>query len=308
MTAAVPTAAPDDLAEAVRRELVGSSFDCADDVAVVDGERLVGLVGVEAVLAAVDGTAVRELMDDDPPVVGPGSEAEAVAWEMVRRGETSVAVADPDGRFLGLIAPHAVLAGLLAAHDEDVARMGGYLSRARQARQAAEEPVARRLWHRLPWLVVGLVGAMLSATFVGAFEEDLASNVLLAIFMPAVVYIADAVGTQTEAVLIRGLAAGVDLRAVARREAITGIGLGLLLASAFLPFAWLGWGDADVATAVAVAILAACTIATSVAMVLPWLLLRRGSDPAFGSGPLATVVQDLLSLLTYFLVASALVP
>ena len=67
------------------------------------------------------------------------------------------------------------------------------------------------------------------------------------------------------------------------------------------------WGDGEVAIAVALALFAACAMATVVAMALPWLLSRSGRDPAFGSGPLATVVQDLLSILTYFLVASVVV-
>jgi magnesium transporter len=62
-----------------------------------------------------------------------------------------------------------------------------------------------------------------------------------------------------------------------------------------------------VAVAVARALFAACGVATVVAMSLPWALARMGHDPAFGSGPLATVVQDLLSLVIYFLVAMALV-
>jgi hypothetical protein len=47
---------------------------------------------------------------------------------------------------------------------------------------------------------------------------------------------------------------------------------------------------------VALSLLAACSIAPLIAMALPWLLHRLGRDPAFGSGPLATVVQDLLSV------------
>ena len=303
----VPRAGPGDRAGDVRSSLVGERFDCADDIAVLDGERIVGLLPIERLLAAPADAQVGGIMDPDPPVVAPGRDQEAVAWEMVRRGESSVAVEDGAGRFVGLVPPHRMIGVLLAEHDEDVARLAGYLSRAGQARQAAEEPLLRRLWHRLPWLAIGLAGAMLSAIFVGAFEADLEENVLLAIFIPAVVYMADAVGTQTEAVLIRGMAAGVDLRVVVLREAGTGAVLGLLLAAAFLPFAWLVWGDGQVAIAVALALFAACAMATVVAMALPWLLSRSGRDPAFGSGPLATVVQDLLSILTYFLVASVVV-
>jgi magnesium transporter len=127
------------------------------------------------------------------------------------------------------------------------------------------------------------------------------------LFVPAVVYMADAVGTQTEALIIRGISAGVQVREVARREVVTGAVIGLLLAGAFLPFVSLVWGDAEVALAVSVALFVACCVAGLVALLLPWLLVRLGRDPAFGSGPLATVVQDLLSILTYFLVASLIV-
>jgi magnesium transporter len=304
---AVPRARAAETAGAVRAALVGEAFDCADEVAVVEAGRLVGLVPIARLLSAPPDVVIHEIMDRDPPIVSPGSDQEQVAWKMVLRGESAVAVVDAAGRFTGLIPSHRLVGALLGEHDEDVARLGGYLSRANRARLAAEEPLARRLWHRLPWLVVGLAGAMLSAVFVGAFERDLQTHVLLAVFMPAVVYLADAVGTQTETLLIRGLAAGVDMRVVARREAATGVILGGALAAVFVPFVWVVWDEGQIALAVSLALLAACSIATIVAMLLPWALQRAGQDPAYGSGPLATVAQDLLSILTYFGVASLLV-
>jgi magnesium transporter len=53
--------------------------------------------------------------------------------------------------------------------------------------------------------------------------------------------------------------------------------------------------------------LAASSTATLVAMALPWLFSRLSRDPAFGSGPLATVIQDLASILIYFAIAARLV-
>jgi magnesium transporter len=92
-----------------------------------------------------------------------------------------------------------------------------------------------------------------------------------------------------------------------RRELITGLAVGAVIAAAFLPVGMAFWADGDVVVAVALALFAACSTATLVAMALPWLFDRLGADPAFGSGPLATVVQDLLSLLIYFGVATVLV-
>ncbi len=196
---------------------------------------------------------------------------------------------------------------LLAEHDEDLARLGGYLGSTTTARHATEESVVVRLGHRLPWLILGLAGAIAAAGLVGAFEARLQRDVLIALFVPGVVYMADAVGTQTEAIVIRGLSVGVPIGRVVRREAITGLMIGIVLASLLLPFGVLLWGRTDVAVAVGISLLAACATATLVAMALPWSLDRLGRDPAFGSGPLATVVQDLLSLLIYLLVASWIV-
>jgi magnesium transporter len=302
-TTRVPLSRPDQTAGEIRAALAGETFDCVDDIAVLEGGRLVGIVPMETLLAAPPDAEMARIMDSDPPAVEAGTDAEDVVWSMVGKGESSVAVVNGDGQFAGLVPPHRMLAVLLEAHDEDVARLGGYLASTSDARQAAEERVAQRLWHRLPWLLVGLLGAMASAVIVGAFEHQLEQQVLLAIFIPAVVYMADAVGTQTEAVLIRGLSVGVDVGRVARRELASGAAIGLTISLAFFPFALGVWGDGAVALAVALALFASCSIATLVAMLLPLLFHRLDRDPAFGSGPLATVLQDLLSIVVYFAVA-----
>ena len=302
-TAEVPTAAPTQTIGAVRDQIAGESFESAVHLAVLDQGKLVGIVSIEALLAADREQPIEAVMDADPPVVAPGVDQEVVAWIMCNRGEASLGVVDSEGGFQGLIPPDRMLSVLLAEHDEDLARIGGFLSGSGQARRAAEESVRRRLYHRLPWLLLGLIGAMASAVVVGAFEEQLETAVLLAFFLPAVVYMADAVGTQTEAVLIRGLSVGVTVRAVAARELVTGAITGVLIGAAFLPFVLIGWGDEGVAAAVALALFACCSIATAVAMALPWLFQRLGADPAFGSGPLATVLQDLLSIAVYLAIA-----
>ena len=175
-----------------------------------------------------------------------------------------------------------------------------------EARDAVTATVASRLAHRLPWLVLGLLGAMLCAGLVSSFEEALRENVLLAFFVPAVVYMADAVGTQVETVVIRGIALGVPLRTVAVRELVSGGVVGCVLAAVFFAFALAVWGDAQIATVVAVSLLMSASIATAIAMTLPYMFAARGLDPAFGSGPIATVIQDLLSIAVYFAAATAL--
>ncbi len=97
------------------------------------------------------------------------------------------------------------------------------------------------------------------------------------------------------------------MRAVFARELLTGLVIGALLGAAFFAFALAIWREADVAAAVGVSLAISCSIASVVAMALPHGLARLGRDPAFGSGPLATVIQDLLSIVAYFAVALLLV-
>lgn len=295
----VPSASAGDLVSTVRRSLEGRRFETVAAVAVLYDSRLEGVVRLAELMAAPADALVRDVMDAAPAVVGPGVDQEVAAWHAVQRNEAVLAVVDERDRFIGFVPPERMLTVLLSEHEEDMARLGGFMHAAASARQASREPVLARLWHRLPWLVVGLAGALAAAFIVGSFEERLQANVALAFFIPGIVYMADAVGTQTETLVIRGLSVGVRIRDVVKREIVTGLLVGLAIAATFLPVALWQW-DYDVALAAALALLGACSMATLVAMVLPWLLNKLGKDPAFGSGPLATVVQDLSSILIYF--------
>lgn len=119
--------------------------------------------------------------------------------------------------------------------------------------------------------------------------------------MPGLVYLADAIGTQSEAVAVRGLSlTNVGLARLLGGELRSGLLIGLVLALLAFPMVWAGFGELRLAGAVALSLAGASAVASVLGLLLPWLLGRLGSDPAYGSGPLATIVQDVLSLLIYF--------
>jgi magnesium transporter len=104
-------------------------------------------------------------------------------------------------------------------------------------------------------------------------------------------------------VVVRGLSVGVRLTAMLRGELLTGLGIGVALALVAFPLVLVRFGDAGLASVVATSLFAACGTASAAAMALPWAIDRLGADPAFGSGPLATVIQDLLSIAIFFGIA-----
>jgi magnesium transporter len=128
--------------------------------------------------------------------------------------------------FRGLVPHERLLAVLLSTHDRDLSRLGGFLHSTASARHAMEEPLAARLC---------LLGSSGAALLVRGFEGDLPADVRLASFIPGTVYMADAIGTQTEALVIRGLSVGVEIRRVARLGVATGPFVGLVIAVLAFP-------------------------------------------------------------------------
>jgi magnesium transporter len=297
-------------AGAVRTRLTGVRYADASHVFVLDEDRrLVGVAEIGDVMAADAARPVGELASPtNAHVVTASTDREEAASAAIRAGVSVLGVCGADGRFVGAVPASALISILRDEHLEDLHHMAGILGKSEAAKAALLAPPHRRAAYRLPWLLVGMAGSALATLMMTRFEAALASHIAVAFFIPAIVYLADAVGTQSEAVAVRGLSlSGGDLSTLLAGELGTGILIGMTLGLLAYPVIWLTFGSAALAATVAVALFVASSLATSIGLLLPWIFARLGYDPALGSGPLATVVQDVLSLLIYFLVASALV-
>jgi magnesium transporter len=247
-------------------------------------------------------------MHKNPPFVHADVDQERVASIALHHAHNAVAVVDHHHILLGTVPPDALLHILRREHVEDLHRLAGIGRETEGAREALESPPLRRVRHRLPWLIVGLIGTFMTAALVSSFEGELARNVAIAFFVPGLVYLADAIGTQSEAVAVRGLSLShASLRHLVAGELRTGIIIGVILGLLTYPIVWYFFADMNLAAAVALSLVIASTLASTIGIFLPWLLQKLGTDPAYGSGPLATIIQDILSLAIYFLVASVLV-
>ena len=217
-------------------------------------------------------------------------------------------VVDDAGKLVGVVDGATLLRILREEHVEDLHRLAGITRETRRAREAIDAPPLRRARHRLPWLFVGLAGSMVATLVMSRFESALAAQPAIAFFVPALVYLADAIGTQSEAVAVRGLSLShASLARLVGGEVRTGLLIGAALAAAALPLVWLFVGDLRLALAVAAALAGAGAVACGIGLLLPWLLGTLRIDPAYGAGPLATIVQDVLTLLIYFAGVTAIV-
>lgn len=288
--------------------MCGHQFDATELVCVCDAEgRLLGGISLGAVIALPPEKRLGDAMMQPVPSVRPDEDQERVASIAVHHRLEAVPVVDANGYLLGIVPPAALLQILRREHVEDLHRLAGIHRESAQARHAMTAPPTRRARDRLPWLLVGLVGSVVATFVMSRFEHALQAQMAVAFFVPGLVYLADAIGTQTEAIAVRGLSLShTRLRPLLGPEVRTGLLIGLVLGAMVFFLVWLGFRDLKLAGAVAIAVVFAGAAATSIGLVLPWILAHVGSDPAIGSGPLATVIQDVLSLLIYFAVVSIL--
>ncbi len=171
-----------------------------------------------------------------------------------------------------------------------------------------KEPVSLMLEHRLPWLAIGLIGGLAATLLASRFQAVLAENIHLAFFIPIIVYMADAVGHQTESVYIENITRRkVHFHVYLLKEFILGNVMGALFGLCTGLFAYMWFNSLETALSVGYAMFVTMGIAPIVALIIPTILWREHEDPAVGSGPFVTVIQDLVSLLIYFFVATVIV-
>lgn len=270
-----------------------------------ENEQYLGYLRTSAILgAASKESQIADLPLYESPVIIPEMKLERVAGIALQKREDRLPVTDKQGHFLGIIDPVTMMNILRKEHIEDMHQLVGINKEIRQAARTLEETPVVRARERLPWLLVGLVGSMLSTFLMRGFEEVLQSQVALAFFVPGIVYLADAIGTQSETIAVRGISLhAVRLSQVVFKELRTGLLIGGILGLIFFPFSWLMYYNLPLSLSVSLAIVCAGGLATTIGILFPWILHYFKVDPAFGSGPLATIIQDLLSILIFFWIA-----
>lgn len=308
MVREIPRATRETTVDDALAALRGRHFACADTVFVTeDGGRLAGIVRLNDLLSAPGSATLGSIMEPEHDAVAPGDDQEQVALLAMNLRMIAVPVVDDAGRLIGAVPPEVIIAVMRREHMEDLQRIAGIQRHDPPAPSGLQTSIADRLRRRLPWLVAGLAASSAATAVVAGFEETLARHVRVSFFVPALVYIAGAIGAQAVSVAVRALAMEtVAVGRMIRDELAIGLMIGLLLGLATLVPVWAVFGDHRLALSVGIAVMGAGTVSAVVGFGLPWLFQRMGFDPALGSGPICTIIQDVASLLIYFAVVSAL--
>jgi magnesium transporter len=246
-------------------------------------------------------------MEQASAVLRPGANREDAVLLAIETDRTELPVVEADGQFQGAVTAQAIIDTMHQEHLADVLRRGGVRHTGERISDIASERVRDAVRSRIPWLLFGLVAGLFLSVISSQFEGTMRETIALAFFPPVIAYIADSVGTQSEAIAIRAFALReVEYGAYLRRELGVGVVVGGVLGILGGVGAFVVGGSVSIGVVVGLSLFVSSAVATALASLIPIGFIAVGIDPALGSGPLATALQDGLSLVIYFLFAVVL--
>lgn len=304
ITKNVPTVASSEKANDILVKLAKHEWDSISMVYVLsDLGELIGEIPIGRLVSG-EGKLAGELMIKPVVIIHEHEDRERIAIEAIANDLKSMPVKDKDGKFLGAVTADKIIDVLHEEHLEDFLRSSGIRGRGSKILDFVKSNVWDILKARLPWLLVGLFIGLAASFAVSQFEEILAQNTALAFFISMVAYMSDSVGTQSETIFIRSQAIlKFNVFKYVLREFVIGVTIGVILGSVAGVFAGLISGDIQIGIILGVSLLFSMSIAAVLACITPIVLKSLKIDPAVGSGPFTTAIQDMISLLVYFSVA-----
>jgi len=273
---------------------------------VTDREEMVGVCSIRDVILADPKIPARDWMTTEVIQVGPEEDQEEVIRLMETYHLVALPVVDRTGRLLGVITSDDALSALEEEADQDVLAMAGAGSAT-----PTERSVLERVWARMPYLLVTLVGGIAAGWIIEALSRRFAVDAGVvsktAQLLPLVAGLAGNVGMQSAAVVLRGFATGEihrsRVRGVIRDEITVALLNGILCGLMSGAMAMVIMEAESVRfLAVALSVALAATAAGTVGAVLPSACERFGIDPAIAAGPFITTLNDILGFTIYICV------
>lgn len=271
-------------------------------------DRLTGkLMGVLSLRELVLNKSTRqavEVMNDNVVTVDALTDQEEVARLISKYGFIALPVVDDNQRLLGICTVDDMVDVVVQEGTEDIQKLGGM--------QAFDAPYfATPFWNlfrkRAGWLVVLLLGQMLTITALRHYDGALRSVEALMWFIPMIISSGGNSGSQTATLLVRGLAVGeIHLRDATRvlvRELWMGMALGFLLGVLGVLRVYLVTWELGIALTVGASLMGVVVFGCLTATVMPLLLRKLGLDPAVSSAPFIASLVDVTGIIIYVNIA-----
>ncbi|MBD5186377.1 MAG: magnesium transporter [Bacteroidales bacterium] len=278
-------------------------------VYVVDNEdRLRGILPLKKLITHPSVSKIKHVMETEPFSVKADTPIDEVAIDFEKYNLVAMPVVDSIGRLVGRITVDDVMDEVRESSERDYQLASGLSTDIESSDNLFSQTKAR-----LPWLLIGMVGGLCNSMILGNFEAGFVADPALALFIPLIGGTGGNVGTQSSAIVVQGLANGsMELRNSAR-QLFKELGVGLVNGSviSLLVFVYnylrLGAGHQVTTIAVSLSLMAVVMFASVFGTFVPLTLERFKIDPALATGPFISITNDIVGMLIYMSISSALI-
>jgi len=272
--------------------------------------KIKGVVSMRSLILADPQTCCEDLMTSNPVTVQTLVDQETVAQMFAKYNFQALPVVDSDNRLLGIVTMDDAIDIMEDETTEDMEKMAAITPSDRPYLSTG----VLTIWkNRIPWLLILMLAAWVTGWIISAFEDTLLACTALVAFIPMIIDTGGNSGSQTSVTVVRGLSIQElefrDLFRVMWKEFRVSVLCGVTLSAVtFARLLLLDRLSLHIALAVSAALLCTVIVAKLVGCLCPMLAKKLGFDPALTGSPLITTVVDILGLLIYFVLASAMLP
>ena len=276
-------------------------------VYVVDNDnRLRGVLPLQKMITHPSVSKIKHVMEIDPVSVKTETPIDEVAIDFEKYDLVAMPVVDSIGRLVGQITVDDVMDEVREQSERDYQLASGISSDV-----DASDSVIAQTKARIPWLLIGIVGGIVSSLILVGFEAQIAAVTALAIFIPLIGGTGGNVGVQASAIVVQGLANGrLDIKnawgQVGREFLVSTLNAIIISVVVFVYvyFTQSGPLSVTISLAVAVSLFAVVIFATVFGALVPLTLERLKINPALATGPFIQITNDVVGLLIYVGVAT----
>lgn len=266
---------------------------------------LLGRLQLKNLILANDDTPISEIYDSEVVSIESYKHQEEVVALMQRYDMEAIPVVNIQGKLLGRITFDDLVDVIQEQAELSRQLMTGITESIEE-----DDSVVRLSRARLPWLVIGMVGGLIGARFIGLFEENITLIPAMAFFIPLITATGGNVGIQSSSLIIQTLAAKVvvfdNLAQRLFKVLLVAFINAIVISGLVLAFNLYFMSDNTLAVVVSVALFSVVILASIMGTITPMILDKFGINPAVAAGPFITTANDLLGLAVYFIVAQML--
>lgn len=270
-----------------------------------DDERLKGVLPLQRLITNPSVSKIKHVMKKDPIAVHESDSIEEVAQTIEKYDLVALPVVDSIGRLIGRITIDDVMDEVREQHEREYQLASGISQDVETSDNVFTQTAAR-----LPWLLIGMIGGLGNSIILGGFETGFAMNPKMALFIPLIGGTGGNVGIQSSAIVVQGLAnntlkKGHIWRQVAK-ESVVSLTNACIISLVVFIYNFFTLGSKAITISVSLSLFAVVMFASIFGTLVPMTLERLKIDPALATGPFITITNDIIGMMIYMFITSAL--